>query len=357
MSDKAKLTIENSFNRIAEQQSKDTLRPFLEEGETFYSALQKLVKDSFKRPGLNIKEPTIGKVLKVVKNGQPIPGGPRYDLNGQNNFVINNCLQVYVHTMFDAFLSMPSDLITPGKEETLIYQHYIYEAESLELDNVIPNVGDNVYVVHPLAKGYLNRVGTYMGIVGKTAVPITNDSPIESFSEHISRKGAVPFNLPEQGECAQNPFGDECAWSRGRVIGKIDLQELNGPRGGFRARSDVASQYNLMKRAFEKDNPGETLKVNSGFRSYKQQFLAKQRWTKKGKPENAADPGFSKHQNGIAVDIETGTDDPRRRPTKVYTWLKNNAADFGFIRTVQNEPWHWVYYGVTYAKKNVPSWQ
>ena len=67
MSDKAKLTIENSFNRLAEQPSKDTLRPFLEEGETFYSALQKLVKDSFKRPGLNIKEPTIGKVLKVVK--------------------------------------------------------------------------------------------------------------------------------------------------------------------------------------------------------------------------------------------------------------------------------------------------
>jgi LAS superfamily LD-carboxypeptidase LdcB len=57
------------------------------------------------------------------------------------------------------------------------------------------------------------------------------------------------------------------------------------------------------------------------------------------------------------VDIETGTDDPRRRPTKTYTWLKKNAADYGFIRTVGNEPWHWVYYGVSYAKKNIPSWQ
>ena len=357
MSDKDKITIDNSFNSIAEKQSKMTLRPFLEEGETLYSALQRLVKDNFKKPGLDITKPTIGKVLKVVKDGQPIPGGPRYDLNNQNNYVINNCLQVYVHTMFDSFLSIPSDLIDPGKEETLIYQHYVYEAQSLEFDNVIPNVGDSVYVIHPLAGGYLNRVGTYLGIVGVSGVPITNKSPQESFSDHINRKGAVPNNLPEQDECSKNPFGDECAWSRGRVIGKIDLQNLPSPRSGHRARADVASQYTLMKRAFEKDNPGLTLQVNSGFRNYKQQFLAKQKWEKEGKPENAATPGYSKHQSGVAVDIETGTDDPRRRPTRVYSWLRNNAADFGFIRTVKSEPWHWVYYGITYAKKNVPSWQ
>ena len=111
-----------------------------------------------------------------------------------------------------------------------------------------------------------------MGIVGKTAVPITNDSPQEGFDEHIIRLDAVPINLPEQDDCADNPFGDECAWRNGRVIGKIDLQEIPGPRPGHKMRADAASQYTLMKRAFEKENPGLTMQANSGFRSYKQQF-------------------------------------------------------------------------------------
>jgi len=357
MSDIEKISVENIFNKSAQKEHKRTLQPFLEEGETFYSALQRIVKDSFQRPGLDISKPTVGKVLKVVKNGKPIPGGERYNMDNASNYVIDSCLQIYVHTVFDSFLSIPSDLIQPGAEETLIYQHYVYEAQSLELDNVIPNVGDTVYVTHPLAKGYLNRVGIYMGIVGKTAVPITNESPIKSFSEHINRLGAVPINLPEQDECSKNPFGSECAWARGRVIGKIDLQDLPGPRSGHRARADVVSQYTLMKRAFEKDNPGLTLQVNSGFRSFEQQFRAKQKWTKKGKPGNAASPGYSKHQNGIAIDIQTGTTDPLRKPTRVYTWLKNNAANYGFARTVESEPWHWVYYGVAHVQQNIRSWQ
>jgi hypothetical protein len=248
-------------------------------------------------------------------------------LNKENNFQNLNCLQLYVHTAFDSGKAIPSNLINPGAEESLIYQHYVYEGTP-ELDNQPPNVGDDVYVYHPWKSGYLNRVGIYMGIVAKCGVPLSEEpgGPIPGLAEaRIVRKMAIPVDLPEEEECEKDPYGDNCAWSRGRVIGKIDLNSLPGPR--------------------------------SGFRTYKQQEQSRKRWAKKGKPKNAAKPGFSRHQNGIALDISTKGSKPPKYITKVYEWLRNNAPQYGFVRTVRSEPWHWVYYGPTKAAKRIPSWQ
>ena len=52
----------------------------------------------------------------------------------------------------------------------------------------------------------------------------------------------------------------------------------------------------------------------------------------------AAKPGFSNHQSGHALDIDTW-------PDGVLPWLKANAARFGFTNTVRSEPWHWEYSG------------
>jgi hypothetical protein len=57
------------------------------------------------------------------------------------------------------------------------------------------------------------------------------------------------------------------------------------------------------------------------------------------KPATAA-PGFSKHQNGIAIDMSTSS---RTSKTGMYNWLVNNAYKFGFIRTVSSEEWHFEY--------------
>ncbi len=57
------------------------------------------------------------------------------------------------------------------------------------------------------------------------------------------------------------------------------------------------------------------------------------------KPATAA-PGFSKHQNGIAIDMNTSS---RTSKTGMYNWLVNNAYKFGFIRTVSSEEWHFEY--------------
>jgi LAS superfamily LD-carboxypeptidase LdcB len=51
----------------------------------------------------------------------------------------------------------------------------------------------------------------------------------------------------------------------------------------------------------------------------------------------AAEPGRSNHQNGIAFDLDVGGFDGN----PVYDWLKVHGPGFGFIRTVNKEPWHW----------------
>ena len=50
----------------------------------------------------------------------------------------------------------------------------------------------------------------------------------------------------------------------------------------------------------------------------------------------AADPGYSNHQLGLAVDFDKigGWNTPMSQ------WFYDNAGDFGFIRNVSSECWH-----------------
>ena len=80
------------------------------------------------------------------------------------------------------------------------------------------------------------------------------------------------------------------------------------------------------------------LAIHSGFRSFPEQALLFDGF-KKGIPgfNLAAEPGKSKHQNGIAFDIDV----PGGLGNPTYDWLTQNAPARGFVRTVNGEPWHW----------------
>lgn len=47
----------------------------------------------------------------------------------------------------------------------------------------------------------------------------------------------------------------------------------------------------------------------------------------------AAQPGYSNHQNGRAIDVWTSN----------WNWLFSHAASYGFQNTVPSEEWHWEY--------------
>ena len=114
----------------------------------------------------------------------------------------------------------------------------------------------------------------------------------------------------------------------------------------------AASAYRsveLQERLFEKETT-KHLNANPG-------------WTREQAEEKAATvvtrPGTSEHNLGLAIDINTDTEDFKY--TKEYKWLKNHAAEYGFIERYPEdkteitgiifEPWHYRYVGVEDAKR------
>ena len=100
----------------------------------------------------------------------------------------------------------------------------------------------------------------------------------------------------------------------------------------------TANAYYVMAQTAQR--AGVQIRVISGFRT-----MAEQRWLygcftscSCNNCNLAARPGYSNHQSGHALDLNT-------RAPDVLRWLNNNAARFGFRRTVASEPWHWEWWG------------
>lgn len=139
---------------------------------------------------------------------------------------------------------------------------------------------------------------------------------------------------PEPGA---GKFGPNAAWSRGNYLGQVDLVEIvdNGLEIERLTLSIIEPYFKMINAAKEDDI---RVAINSGFRSYHEQKLLWDGFNKHLPGFNtAAKPGFSNHQNGIALDIAVvgGAGNP------TYDWLAANATSFGFLRTVSGEPWHW----------------
>jgi LAS superfamily LD-carboxypeptidase LdcB len=123
------------------------------------------------------------------------------------------------------------------------------------------------------------------------------------------------------------------------VVGHLDghpvmLQLV--PIGGC-FELDQAPGFAFLQLQAAAASDGVTLQVNSAFRTFEQQAALRALYDA-GKGNLAAQPGYSNHEDGRAVDLESagGTN-------AAFHWLTANAAAWGFQRTVSSEPWHWEY--------------
>lgn len=122
-----------------------------------------------------------------------------------------------------------------------------------------------------------------------------------------------------------------------------------------RLTPDTAASWQAMQAAARDD--GILLLLVSGYRGFEYQASLIRKKINAGQSlseilnVNAA-PGFSEHHTGRAIDIAT----PGSRPlteefetSEAFTWLKDNAARFGFSMSYPRdnpqgfiyEPWHW----------------
>lgn len=104
----------------------------------------------------------------------------------------------------------------------------------------------------------------------------------------------------------------------------------------------TARAYRKMKKAAAKD--GVSIRINSGFRTNAKQKYLYDGWIRRLPGFNpAAPPGYSNHQSGIALDLNTLQGSSRSEGVgAVYNWLARNGARFGFGR-IASEHWHWEY--------------
>ena len=181
------------------------------------------------------------------------------------------------------------------------------------------------------------RTGVKTGIVCADVSPANGGASIGMTS---TRNFAGQFINETIGfqpkENSTDQKGPNAAWSGGNFLGQVDLVEIVDSTFEIeRMTLDTVGPYLQMVAAAATKNV--QVSINSGFRSFAEQEALFQGFTNHVPGFNlAARPGFSNHQNGIALDINVaGFGGP------TYNWLTLNATSFGFVRTVNNEPWHW----------------
>lgn len=123
-------------------------------------------------------------------------------------------------------------------------------------------------------------------------------------------------------------------WQDGKKLGTALLYRVRG----VWMTGATALAFVRMAHAAHKD--GVRLDVNSGWRSHAHQAALFADYKAGKRKAVVAQPGFSNHQNGRALDIETAGGS-----NQAFAWLTAHARRFGFKRTVQSEPWHWELHG------------
>jgi D-alanyl-D-alanine carboxypeptidase len=80
---------------------------------------------------------------------------------------------------------------------------------------------------------------------------------------------------------------------------------------------------------------GVTIGITDSYRSYDEQVSLARRKGLYSQGGLAAKPGTSEHGWGMAADLDLDT--------KALSWMRANAARYGFDENVPRETWHWAY--------------
>lgn len=123
------------------------------------------------------------------------------------------------------------------------------------------------------------------------------------------------------------------AWRNGKPV---DVQLVQVDDQGHLLEANAAGEFIRMRSAAAA--AGVALIITSAFRTMEQQTALWVAYKNGERVDVAAAPGYSNHQSGVDVDLETA-----RGTNAAYEWLQRNAHLYGFKETVRGEPWHWEY--------------
>jgi hypothetical protein len=164
-----------------------------------------------------------------------------------------------------------------------------------------------------------------LGCAGEISEEGTTESrPLEDADQAVAlKRGSV--------HCAAR---SDTGYDRGRSF-PITVIEVDGKP----VERDTANAFVNLRDAAARD--GVSVHIVSGFRTYEEQhhlYYTCYRACRCNHCNLAAPPGYSNHNSGYALDLNT-------EGPGVLRWLNLNADRFSFRRTVPSEDWHWEYQG------------
>ena len=204
------------------------------------------------------------------------------------------------------------------------------------LDNYIRNGG--VIGLNDTGPGIIQ----IQEMLGKLGFPVQATGVYGPMTEDLVRQAQTQIGVQATGKIGPTTLAAmRQSLNIGRSLGKADAYRDGTHLGAFEVfevdgvamTRETAVAWKKMKAAAEAD--GVRLRLNSGFRSMAEQQDLYRKW-QNGTGNRAAYPGYSNHQNGVALDIDVVADSH-------YNWMHANGNRFGFKRTVSDEPWHWEY--------------
>ncbi len=161
---------------------------------------------------------------------------------------------------------------------------------------------------------------------------------------------------------ANNPLPEDYDQKVREYLIEVDPQYRNN-NYVTHLHKEIIPYVNAMVSAAQAD--GVDLRVWSPFRSYAiQNDLFQKQVNRVGGDEAkaatvVARPGTSEHNTGLCADFNMASD--RFESTEMFTWMKENAENYGFIlRYPKNkqhitgviyESWHWRFVGINAAKE------
>lgn len=131
----------------------------------------------------------------------------------------------------------------------------------------------------------------------------------------------------------------DCAESKDTGYVKGEAYEITVVTiDGKKVEVQTANAYYQMAQAAAAD--GVNIKVVSGFRTMQEQTYLYNCYINCNcnSCNLAAKPGYSNHQSGHALDLNTSA-------AGVNAWIEAHGGDYGFTETVPGEPWHWEWWG------------
>ena len=102
---------------------------------------------------------------------------------------------------------------------------------------------------------------------------------------------------------------------------------------GHKLWAPAAESLNRMIADAKRD--GVTIGITDSYRSYDEQVSLARRKGLYSQGGLAAKPGTSEHGWGMAADLDLNA--------KALSWMRTNAARYGFEANVPRESWHWAY--------------